>query len=136
MIDALPLRGVVRSFRRGGLLCVLLAVTAIARAQAPEPLARYVPADGLAALVEHDGVAGHAQAWKATAAYKMLNETSLGAMIEDIAVQLADRGLQTAPEAPLSGKELVALLSYLIEKGFVFGFIRDPRGRDLAGRSS
>ena len=76
--------------------------------------------------MEHDGVAGHAQAWKATAAYKMLNETSLGAMIEDIAVQLADRGLQTAPEAPLSGKELVALLSYLIEKGFVFGFIRDP----------
>ena len=112
MIDASTSRRVVRSLLRGSVLALLLAGPGLARSQPPEPLARYVPAEGLAALVEHNGFAAHPEAWKATAAYKMLNETTLGAMLEDILVQLADRGFQTAPGAPLLGKELVALLSH------------------------
>ena len=81
-----------------------------------------MPSEGLAALVEHNGLDARPDAWKGTAAYKMLNETSLGAMIEDITVQLIDRGLQGMPGAPLTGKEAVGLLTHLASKGFVIGY--------------
>ena len=101
MIDASTSRRAVRPFLRGALVALLLAGSGLARGEPPEPLARYIPAEGLAALVEHNGLAAHPEAWKATAAYKMLNETALGAMLEDIMVQLADLAFQTAP-APRS----------------------------------
>src|SRR5262249_2189169 len=66
-------------------------------------------------------------AWKNTAAYKMLNETSLGAMIEDITAQVADRALQAGPGAPVSGRELVALLVHLAGKGFAVGVQFNPQ---------
>ncbi|MGC8642029.1 MAG: DUF1559 domain-containing protein [Isosphaeraceae bacterium] len=126
MIDALPIPRAVRSFRFGCLLSVLLAAPALTRADDRRSLARYIPGDGLAVLVEHDGLAAHADAWKATAAHKMLNETSLGAMLKDIAIQVADRALQSAQGAPISGKELISLLLQLTDKGFAAGYCRDP----------
>ena len=91
------------------------------------PLARYIPAEGLAAFVEHAGFDAHPEAWKGTAAYKMLNETSLGAMLEDILSQVADHGFRAAHEAPLTGKELVALLSHLLNQGFAVGYLQNPQ---------
>jgi prepilin-type processing-associated H-X9-DG protein len=93
-----------------------------AQGDASAPLARYVPADGLAVLIEHNGLDAGPDAWKGTAAYKMLNETSLGVMLEDIATQLADRALQGAPGVPATGKDVVAILKHLGQKGFVIGF--------------
>ena len=67
-----------------------LAVVASALAQAPSapsaaiPLARYIPSADLFAYVEFQGVDAHADAWKATAASKILNDTTTGAMLEDI----------------------------------------------------
>ncbi len=88
-----------------------------------QPLAQYIPAEGLAALVEHAGFDAHPEAWKGTALYRMLNATSLGAMLEDILSQVADQGFRAAHGAPLTGKELVALLSHLLNQGFAVGYL-------------
>ena len=49
---------------------------------AAEPLSRYVPEEGLAGLVEFDGLDAHSAAWKKSAAYKILTETKMGSMLE------------------------------------------------------
>ena len=101
-----------------------------AQAQATKPstappksqsLARYVPGEGLIVLLDHEGLEAQPAAWKGTAASKMLNDTPLGAMLEDIAAQVVDRGLQSMPGAPVNGKEVVALLSHMASKGFAIG---------------
>ena len=112
-----------RAISRVVFLSLIWIAPATALGQASEPLARYVPSDGLAILLEHNGLDARPEAWKGTAAYKMLNETSLGAMIEDIATQVIDRGLQGMPGgAPLNGKELVGLLVHMAKKGVVVGY--------------
>ena len=111
----------------GSVLALVLAVPAWAQTDVAQPLARYIPAEGLAALVEHAGFDAHPGAWKGTALYRMLNETSLGAMLEDILSQVADQGFRAAHGAPLTGKELVALLSHLLNKGFAVGYLQNPQ---------
>lgn len=107
------------------------SATPQARAQASPPstvppksqsLARYVPGEGLIVLIDHEGFEIQPEAWKKTAASKMLNGTPLGAMFKDIAAQVFDRGLQSTPGAPVNGKEVVALLSHLGSQGFAIGF--------------
>ena len=52
----------------------------------PGSLARYVPKqDNLFFYLEFDGLDAHQAAWKNSAAYKLLNDTKLGALIEDLA---------------------------------------------------
>jgi prepilin-type processing-associated H-X9-DG protein len=138
-----PVRRAFQSSCSGIVFFLMLVAPFPARAEAegPESLARYIPAERLSALIEHEGLSGRGDAWKATAAYKMLNETSFGAMLEDIAVQVANRAIQASPGAPLSGKELVALLRHLIEEGFAFGFSLDqgrpqPTGAVLVIRNA
>ena len=110
----------------GSVLTLVLVVPAWAQTDVAQPLARYIPAEGLAALVEHAGFDAHPEAWKGTALYRMLNETSLGAMLEDILSQVADQGFRRAG-APLSGKELVGLLSHLLNQGFAVGYLQNPQ---------
>jgi prepilin-type processing-associated H-X9-DG protein len=102
---------------------------AASHAQGTPSLARYVPADDLAVLVVHEGVDSQSAAWKATAAYKMLTETSLGAMLQDVATQVADRSLQSVPGAPLNGKDAVALLTHMASKGFAIGVCGSLKGQ-------
>ena len=47
------------------------------------PLARFVPRDNLIFYVDFDGLDAHAEAWRKTAAYRMLNQTPLGVMLVD-----------------------------------------------------
>jgi hypothetical protein len=112
---------------RGIFLSLILTIPASAQKPGAEPLARYLPAEGLAILFEHRGLDAQADAWKGTAAYQMLNETSLGAMLEDVTTQVADRALQAVPGAPITGKELVGLLIHLARKGFAVGFVVNPQ---------
>src|SRR5208337_1470712 len=91
--------------------------------------ARYIPAEGLAAFVEHAGFNAHPKDWKGTALYRMLNETSLGAMLEDILGQVADQGFRATQGAPLSGKELVGLISHLLNHGFAVGYLQNPQSQ-------
>ena len=96
------------------------AFTAQGQATKALPLTRYVPGDGLAALLEHEGLDG--PAWKATSAYKILNDTSFGAMAGDIIAQAIDRGLQSAPGAPLTGQDAAGILTHMAARGFALGY--------------
>ena len=77
-----------------GFALALLMGAATARGQGPageaSSLARYVPRDNLVFYLEYDGLDAHADAWRKTAAYKILNDTPAGAMLEDVAVAAPD----------------------------------------------
>src|SRR4051794_36189656 len=71
------------------LVLVLMLSGRPATAQAPgtgaaAPLARYLPQQDLSVYLEFEGLDSHAAAWHKSAAYKLLNDTSLGALLEDI----------------------------------------------------
>lgn len=106
-----------------------LIVTPAALADAPAPLARYFPAKDLVAYGEFDGLEVHSASWKKTAAYRLLTETTTGAMLEATAEGLLDRVLEASPppsNVKLSGKEMLAIVKMTINSGFAFGVNRRP----------
>jgi hypothetical protein len=113
-------------------LVLALALAVSARGQNPPgpdtaPLARYVPkTDQLVMLIEFDGLDAHADAWKATAAYKVLNDTTTGAMLEDLLVQLVDQMGASQPNRSVTGADVVGLIKYLARSGFLFAVYGDP----------
>ncbi|MGA9924129.1 MAG: hypothetical protein WBQ29_12075, partial [Isosphaeraceae bacterium] len=80
---------------------------------------RFVPRDKLILYVDFDGLDAHAEAWQKTAAYKMLNQTPLGVMLEEVAAQLLDKALEGVPNRKLSGAEIVTLVKLMARKGWV-----------------
>ena len=127
-----------------GAWVLALALAASAAAQAPpakkaaapppppdtSPLARYVPKDDLVFYFEFSGLDGHSAAWQKTAAYRMLNETPLGLMLEDLGTQLADKALALRPEQKLSGAEVVTVVKHMARSGFAFGVTHAPQKPD------
>ena len=110
------------------------ASDSITGAAAPSvvPLGRFVPKENLVLYVEFAGVDSHPEAWKNTAACKMLNETPLGAMLEEVASQLLDKILTFFPTHKLSGSELVALTKHAARSGWVLAINANPKGPDLS----
>ena len=94
-------------------------------AQAPAkaaPLARYVPREELAAYLEFDGLDAHRTAWKGSAAYKLLNETGLGPLIEDLV-----RQLMMMSQAPIQPGDVIGGFEQLAREGMVVGLWgKDP----------
>jgi hypothetical protein len=86
---------------------------------APVPLAHYVPRDHLIFYAEFDGLDAHAEAWQKTAAYKLLNTTPLGAMLEEVAGQLLEKPLGAIPGHKVSGAELVTFCKAVTKSGWV-----------------
>jgi hypothetical protein len=83
-------------------------------------LARYVPSQNLMFYLEFDGVDAHATAWRASAAYKLLNDTKLGPLVEDLASQGIELAQQSVAAAKrIKGVEVVGLLKYIARRGFV-----------------
>jgi len=86
-----------------------------------EPLARYIQAEPFWLYVEFPGLNAFPDVWRTTAAYGMLNETSLGAMLRQV---IAD-AVEDAPapegreEKPLSGEETAAIVEHILQHGFV-----------------
>ena len=105
-------------------------------ASAPKSLARYVPATDLVFYLEFDGLDAHAAAWKKTATSKLLNETKLGAMLEDLLTQVVDQATaadRQNPEAPdLKASEFVQLYKVMARDGFVMGLAGGLAGEPLA----
>ncbi len=89
-------------------------------------LSRFVPTKNLVMYAEFDGVEAHAAAWRATAAYKLLNETSLGALIKDLAAQGID---SQAPGGAKIGKQAVDAFERLAAQGFAIGVMGTPPAR-------
>ena len=86
------------------------------------PLPRFVPRDNLILYVDFDGLDAHAETWQKTAAYKMLNQTPLGVMLEEVAAQLLDKALESVPNRKLSGAEIVTLVKLMARKGWVLAW--------------
>jgi prepilin-type processing-associated H-X9-DG protein len=117
-----------------GTILALASSPGWARAQAPDdagakakaaPLARYVPREGLSGYVEFDGLDAHETAWKGSAAYKLLNETKLGALLEDVVRQLIEMS-----QAPIQPGDVIGGFKQLMRQGFAVGFwSKDPEDR-------
>ena len=140
----LPGRRLAR--RTGGLIVALSVVAAAAspalgqasKAKPPaptpadtRPLGRYIPKENLVIYIESSGLDAHPDAWKKTAAYKLLNETKLGVMLELMAAQLLDKGLALAPSSKITGADAVATVKMLAQRGFAFGARVDPKGTGI-----
>ena len=91
------------------------------------PLARCVPRQDLICYLEFDGLDSHAGAWTKSAAYKLLNDTKLGAHLEDLAIQSIEL-LQDSvpPERRIKGADVVDLLKQIARNGFVFAMSAKP----------
>ncbi len=90
------------------------------------PLPRFVPRDNLIFYLDFDGLDAHAEAWQKTAAYKMLNQTPLGVMLEEVAAQLLDKPLESVPNRKLTGAEIVTLVKLMARKGWVLALNANP----------
>jgi hypothetical protein len=92
----------------------------------PAPLARFFPREHLVVYAEFDGLDAHRDPWRQTAAYRLLNETTTGEMLEQMVARVADRVLSSAPGPQLSGKEFLTILEGAARSGFAFGIVRAP----------
>ncbi len=111
--------------RRSIALGILLLAGFVPSTRADEPRPnpqRYIPARGLVAYIEFDGLRAHANAWEATAAYAMLAKTPAGAMMTDLTTQITDRLVKMIPGYKLTGADLIALEEHLVHEGFAIGF--------------
>ena len=82
-----------------------------------------MPKENLVLYAEFTGLDAHAEAWKKTAAYKMLNQTPLGVMLEEVAAQLLDKGMSFLPSRKLSGTDMVTLVKSVARNGWVFALM-------------
>lgn len=121
--------------RRGLLALTALAMMGVsaARAQAPaaknaappppdtRPMARYIPRENLAVYAGTDGLETVTEAWNRTAAYKILTETSVGSMLEEMLTQLADQRMADNPNRKMNGADLVTIVKHVARYGFALG---------------
>ena len=96
-------------------------------AGADRPLARYIPANDLLLYVEIDGLDAHAPAWKKSALYRLLNETKLGAMLDDLLAQGVTQFLAADgdKEKPTTA-ELIGMYKATFRDGAAFGIAGRP----------
>jgi len=93
------------------------------------PLARYFPSQDLVVYVEFDGLDPHREAWKKTALYRVLNETTTGAMYKALLPRVLDLIIPEASGVSIAGKELSDLALHLARSGFAVGINRaDGKG--------
>jgi prepilin-type processing-associated H-X9-DG protein len=120
-----PIRGLVL-----GVILVLMASSDAARGQGARssagtdagagPMARFVPRQDLIFYLQFDGLDAHAATWKKSAAYKLLNDTKLGALLKDMAAQAIDLAQQSVPPGKgARGAQVVEQLERIAREGFV-----------------
>ncbi len=105
-------------------LTMSLAATMPSRGDEPAgSLARYVPGhDRIAFYFEFDGLEAHRAAWEGSAAYKLLNQTKLGPLLEKLAIQALQDGQGPAPvNPPVEPAERVGIAEKILRQGFVYG---------------
>jgi hypothetical protein len=102
---------------------------AVANVAGAKSLAQCVPLRDLVLYLEFDGLNDHADAWRNSAACKLLNDTRLGAVIEDLVLQGTELAQETVPrDKRVRGPEVISLLRHIARNGFVLGISR--KGRD------
>ena len=95
-----------------------------------ESLARYVPRQDLVLYLEFQGLDLHAAAWHKTAAYRLLSETSLGTLLEDLAIQAIEVYEETSPATiRVKGVDAVETVKRIAHNGFVVAVFGNPGTR-------
>lgn len=116
-----------------GCLMLLMIASAGARAAEPDrPARRYIPAQGLVAYLEYDGLDAHAAAWRATAAHDLLYRTPAGRMLVELFRQMADGAIKEETEGQVDAADVLALGDLIVRKGFAYG-IYDHGGDEFDG---
>jgi hypothetical protein len=105
-------------------LALTLNSTAIAQAKQSKSasLGRYIPAKSLVVYVEFDGLDQHSGAWKKSAFYKLLNETKLGLLLEDLTIQAIEKLIASSPAGTMPrAAEVLEIIKAVARDGFAFG---------------
>ena len=85
-------------------------------------LARYVPGQDLGLYLEFQGLDSHLAAWRGSAAYKILNETKLGVLLEDLAGQGIELAQQSVPpEKHVNASAVIELIKLAARQGLAVG---------------
>jgi len=116
------------------LASIVLGSSGLSEAQTSPPEgespARFIPNENLTAYVEFDGLDAHAEGWRKTNAYRLLNETPTGSMLEDLFSQLYAR--YALKDLPAS--DALQLVKHCAKSGFVFGTnVWKPEGSPQKG---
>jgi hypothetical protein len=106
---------------------VLVAVlSASVRSAEPERSPRrYIPARGLVAYVEYEGLDAHSRAWQATAAHEMLVKTPAGAMLTDLIRQSIDGGIPKELGGLVKASDVLAAVDVFARHGLAFACYDD-----------
>jgi hypothetical protein len=92
------------------------------------PLSHYVPRQDLLSYLEFDGLDAHQAAWRASSAQKLLNDTKLGLLLEDLATQYIELSQQgTPPDQRARSADVLAAIKLAARQGFALGvWGKDP----------
>jgi prepilin-type processing-associated H-X9-DG protein len=94
---------------------------------AAAPLARCVPRQDLWLYLEFDGLDAHPDSWQKSAAFKLLNETKLGVLLEDLSLQAIELLQESVPaEKRINGADTVKLVKQIAREGFVLAASGKP----------
>ncbi len=133
-------RRICCEFAIASMLAILIPIVE-ARAQATKSkgsgalestpsIASYVPRQDLLLYFEFKGLDAQAELWQKTAAYRLLSEAKLGALLEDMAIQAVEIYQQTAPsKVRIKGVDAVHVLKELARHGFAFAVSGKPPDR-------
>jgi prepilin-type processing-associated H-X9-DG protein len=106
----------------GGAWCQQVKSPPLTAGPLTAPLARYVPRQDLGLYLEFQGLDAHLAAWRGSAAYKILNETKLGALLEDLAGQGIELAQQSvAPEKQVKASTVIELVKHAARQGLAVG---------------
>ncbi len=101
-------------------------------ATAAASLTRYVPQHDLIACLEFEGLDAHGEAWRKTAAYRLLNNTSMGALLEDLATQVIDQTQQSRPQDQrVPAGRVLNVLKQVARSGLAVALFGKPNGEHV-----
>ncbi len=113
---------------------VLVAAVGAGETEAAEPgrsPSRFVPAQGLTAYVEYDGLDAHAAAWRATAGFAILQGTPAGAIIAATGRQLLANHNRVVTGNRVNAAEFIPLGERIIRQGFAVAYYEEAGGTSI-----
>jgi prepilin-type processing-associated H-X9-DG protein len=83
-------------------------------------LARYAPRQDLFFYLEFQGLDSHPDAWRKSAAFKLLNDTKLGVLLEDLAMQGIEMYQSSVPpENRVKASQVIETVKHVAQHGFL-----------------
>jgi prepilin-type processing-associated H-X9-DG protein len=93
-------------------------------------VASYVPRRDLLLYLEFKGLDSQAEVWQKTAAYRLLSETKLGALLEEMAIQAIEVYQEVVPtKIRIKGVDAVDVLKRVARRGFAVAVSGKPPDR-------